>query len=218
MKKALAYLRTSLLTNSGVDKDSDDRQRDNINAYASKNAIDVVAEFYDAAVKGPEPVHARPGFAAMLDYIAAHGVNMILVEGASRFARDLIVQETGHAYLKQRGISLIAVDDLDAFTADMSTAKLVRQVLGAVAEFEKANLVAKMKRARDKASERAGRRVEGRKGYVRGNASLVALAKELSEGRTLLQVSAALLELGHVTKAGKPFSASQVKRLVEATL
>lgn len=217
MTKALAYLRTSSLTNVGVDKDSDDRQRDNINAYAAKHDIDVVGEYYDAAVKGSEPVHARPGFAAMLEHIASNGVRIILVESASRFARDLIVQETGHAYLKQLGISLIAVDDPDAFTADTPTAKLVRQVLGAVAEFEKANLVAKMKRARDKASEKAGgRRVEGRRGYTRGNSELVALAKELAAGRTLLATSAALAERGFLTASAKPFSASQVKRLIAA--
>ena len=39
-----------------------------------------------------------------------------LVETASRFARDLIVQETGYKFLKERGISLIAVDDPDALT------------------------------------------------------------------------------------------------------
>ena len=82
-------------------------------------------------------------------------------------------------YLKNLGIALVAADDPDAFTADTPTARLVRQVLGAVAEFEKANLVAKMKRARDKASERAGRRVEGQKGHTRGNPDLVRLAKEL---------------------------------------
>jgi DNA invertase Pin-like site-specific DNA recombinase len=215
MTKAIAYLRTSSITNVGPDKDSDARQRDAIAAYAARSGIEVVAEFYDAAVKGTEPVTARPGFAAMLERIAGNGVRMILVESASRFARDLIVQETGYSYLKKLGIVLVAVDDPDAFTADTPTARLVRQVLGAVAEFEKANLVAKMKRARDKASDRKGRRVEGQKGYRDTNPELVALAKSLWQGRTLQATADELTKLGYVTRNGLPFAPAQIKRLVE---
>jgi DNA invertase Pin-like site-specific DNA recombinase len=151
----------------------------------------------------------------MLERIAGNGVRMILVESASRFARDLIVQETGYSYLKKLGIVLVAVDDPDAFTADTPTARLVRQVLGAVAEFEKANLVAKMKRARDKASDRKGRRVEGQKGYRDTNPELVALAKSLWQGRTLQATADELTKLGYVTRNGLPFAPAQIKRLVE---
>ena len=37
-----------------------------------------------------------------------------IVESASRFARDLIVQETGYAYLRDFGITLTAVAIHDA--------------------------------------------------------------------------------------------------------
>jgi hypothetical protein len=60
-------------------------------------------------------VAARPGFAAMLERIAADGVRTIIVETANRFARDLMVQEVGHAMLKDRGITLIAADSPDSF-------------------------------------------------------------------------------------------------------
>jgi DNA invertase Pin-like site-specific DNA recombinase len=49
--------------------------------------------------KGPstqkpmDPVEVRPGFAAMLERIEGNGVRTIIVETASRFARDLMVQE-----------------------------------------------------------------------------------------------------------------------------
>jgi hypothetical protein len=78
-------------------------------------------------------------------------------------------------------------------------------------------LVKKLRIARDRASERAGRRIEGRKGHIKGNPELVALAKSIwREGRTLLTTSAVLAERGYFTATGKPFSASQVKRLVDA--
>jgi len=45
--------------------------------------------------------------------------------------------------LHGRGIELIAADDPGSFLDDTPTAKLVRQVLGAISEFEKAMVVAK---------------------------------------------------------------------------
>ncbi len=60
---------------------------------------------YDAAVAGLDLVTARPAFTAMLQAIAGNGVRMVIVESASRFARDLIVQETGYAYLRDFGIT-----------------------------------------------------------------------------------------------------------------
>jgi transposase-like protein len=50
-------------------------------------------------------------------------------------------------------------------------------VAGAFAEYEKARLVRKLRGARDRASERLGRRVEGRKGYREMNPGLVREAK-----------------------------------------
>src|SRR5712672_309623 len=48
-----------------------------------------------------------PGLTAMLERIAGNGVRCILVESPDRFARDLIVQMTGHDFLKSLGVSLI---------------------------------------------------------------------------------------------------------------
>ena len=77
--------------------------------------------------------------------IAGNGVSTIIVETASRFARDLIVQETGYRLLRDQGIMLIASDSPEAFLDDTPTAVLIRQVLGAVSQFEKAMLVSKLK-------------------------------------------------------------------------
>jgi DNA invertase Pin-like site-specific DNA recombinase len=214
-QKAVAYLRTSSLTNIGEDKDSDDRQRHYIKTYADNNHITIVDEFYDKAVKGSDPVDTRPGFAQMLDYINTHDVRIILVESASRFARDLMVQETGYAYLKKQNITLICVDDPDNFILDTPTAIMVRQILGAVAQFEKASLVAKMKRARDKASEKKGSRVEGRTGYKAAEYhELVTKVKELHQEYTLEGISRVLFKQGITTKTGKPLHFTQIKRML----
>ena len=143
--QAVAYLRTSSASNVGADKDSEKRQRAAIEAFAKEAGYEVADSYYDEAVSGADHITARPGFAAMMERIAANGVRTILVETANRFARDLIVQETGYAMLKERGVELIAADKPDAFLDDTPTAILIRQVLGAVSQFEKAMVVTKLR-------------------------------------------------------------------------
>jgi hypothetical protein len=63
--------------------------------------------------------------------------------------------------LKSLGISIIPASAPDFFTEDTPTAVLVRQVLGAISQFEKASAVAKLAGARKRKRERE-RRCEGR--------------------------------------------------------
>jgi DNA invertase Pin-like site-specific DNA recombinase len=108
-------------------------------------------------VSGADPVDARPGFGAMLNRIASNGVHVILVETANRFARDLIVQETGWRFLQDLGVTLVAADSPDSFLDTTPTAVLIRQVLGAVSQFEKAALVAKLRAARERKKRETGK-------------------------------------------------------------
>jgi DNA invertase Pin-like site-specific DNA recombinase len=112
-------------------------------------------------VKGADPIDSRPGFSEMIEAIAANGCRTIIVETANRFARDLVVQETGYQRLKAEGITLIAVDSPDCFTDTTPTAVLIRQILGAVAQFDKAMTVSKLRGAGDKKRAKYGR-CEGR--------------------------------------------------------
>jgi hypothetical protein len=64
-------------------------------------------------------------------------------------------------------ISIIPASARDFFTEDTPTAVLVRQVLGAIAQFEKASSVAKLAAARKRKREREGR-CEGRKPLRQG--------------------------------------------------
>jgi DNA invertase Pin-like site-specific DNA recombinase len=220
--QAVAYLRTSSAANLGADKDSEKRQRAAIEAYARAAGFAIVDSYYDEAVGGADHVTARPGFAAMMERIASNGVRTIIVETANRFARDLIVQETGYAMLKERGVELIAADKPDAFLDDTPTATLIRQVLGAVSQFEKAMVVSKLKGARDRKRRDTGRKVEGRQSYAEKNPAMVALAKKLhrypvnGRRRSLRQVAAELAAAGYLVREGKPYEAAAIKRMVEA--
>ena len=219
--EAVAYLRTSSAANVGADKDSEKRQRAAIEAYAKANGIEVVETFYDAAVSGADPVDTRPGFAAMLKLIEGNGVRTIIVETANRFARDLMVQEVGYAKLRARGVDLIAADSPSSFLDDTPTAKLVRQVLGAIAEFDKAMTVAKLRGARDR-KRASGQKVEGRKSHAEINPAMVAVAKKLhrypinGRRRSLRDIAAEMAKQGYAGPDGRPFAAMSIKRMVEA--
>jgi DNA invertase Pin-like site-specific DNA recombinase len=211
---AVAYLRTSSATNAGPDKDSDKRQRAAIAAFAKAHGYVIIAEFYDAAVSGADPIADRPGFKAMLDRIAGNGVRCILVESPDRFARDLTVQLTGHDYLKGLGVTLIPASAPDFFTEDTPTAVLVRQVLGAIAQFEKTSLVAKLKAARDRKKAVTGK-CGGRKTYAEARPDVVLLAKQMQDqGMSLRKISAELAARGYVTTGGKPYVASAVQTML----
>jgi DNA invertase Pin-like site-specific DNA recombinase len=213
---AVAYYRTSSAANVGQDKDSQRRQAEAVEGYA-KGRHAVVASFYDAAVSGADPVDTRPGFGELLAYCEAHGVSVVLVENASRFARDLAVQLTGHALLRARGIELIPADAPTYFTDPSPTAEMVRQILGAVSQFEKAALVAKLKGARDRKRAATGR-CEGRKAVPE---AVVVEARRLArkspktgKRRSLRSISAELAALGHVGPSGAAYHAGSVRHML----
>ena len=156
---------SSSATNIGADKDSLKRQKEAVANYAKSNKIEIVRKFYDAAVSGADPIDAREGFSDLLAYMSGNGARMILCENASRFARDLTVQLTGHSKLMDLGYELIPVDAPTHFTDDTPTAQMVRSILGAVSEFEKSSLLAKLKAASVRRRKETGR-CEGRKPLV----------------------------------------------------
>jgi DNA invertase Pin-like site-specific DNA recombinase len=148
--EVVGYMRTSSATNVGDGKDSEARQRKAIEGYAKVSGAVIVDWFYDAAVSGADPIEARPGFAELLARIAGNGVRTVIVETANRFARDLMVQEVGYAMLRSLGVTLVAADSPSSFLDDGPTSNLIRQILGAVSEFDKAMTVTKLKGARDR--------------------------------------------------------------------
>jgi DNA invertase Pin-like site-specific DNA recombinase len=218
-KTAVAYYRTSSATNVGEDKDSQKRQRDAVHAYAAAQGLAIVGEYYDAAVSGADPVMSRPGFAEMLTYMLGNGARIVLVENASRFARDLAVQLVGHDLLKSKGISLIPVDAPDHFEDETPTATMVRSILGAVSQFEKEALVLKLRKARDRVRAKKGR-CEGNPAWVKGanktipeaavQAARAARARKLS----LRGISAELASSGFLNRSGKPYAAQSIKHML----
>jgi DNA invertase Pin-like site-specific DNA recombinase len=77
----------------------------------------------------------------------ANGVRIILIERRDRLARDLMVQETIIADLRRNGFELISVAEPDLMATD-PTRILMRQLMGAVAQYDKSQIVLKLRGAR----------------------------------------------------------------------
>ena len=218
--KAAAYYRTSSRTNVGFDKDSLSRQQNAVSQYAKANGIQIVREYYDEAVSGADSIDVRDGFSSMLAEMKTTGATAILVESASRFARDLSVQILGHQKLQELGFDLIAVDSPSAFTDDTPTAELVRSLLGAVSSFERATVVARLKSGRERKKKLTGKG-QGRRSLTEVFPDLSVKAKRLRRkspktGKRLSydKVAEALFAAGYATSKGNRYSASTVKSLV----
>ena len=221
---AVAYMRCSGL--GQADGDTWDRQRASISKYASRQGL-VVADtdwFQDVGISGTNDMGDRPGLAALLDRVESNGVRVVLVENATRLARDLLVSDVILQQLRDAGCTVIdcdsgtnLVDDAD----DDPTRRLIRQVLGAVAEFDRRVTVLKLRAARERIRRR-GSRCEGRKPYGSrpGEAAVVARIKELHRkphGRDRMsyqEIADILNQEERPTRTGKQWTKQVVHQIV----
>ena len=89
-------------------------------------------------MSGTDPVTDRAGFGAMLAHWEENNVDVTIFEDASRLARDLMVQEIAYQSLvADGGYILISAASPGQFQQTGVTADLIRQILGAVAQFER---------------------------------------------------------------------------------
>src|SRR5262249_47971888 len=149
------------------------RQRAAIESFAKRGGFALVGEFSDPGVSGADPIEARPGFAALLDRIEGNGVRTVLVEDASRFARELVTQELGIIALIKRGVRVVTANGDDLTDSADPSRKMMRQIAGSFAEYEKARLVGKLRAARDRQRAEGGK-CEGRKSWAEINPAMVA--------------------------------------------
>ena len=126
----------------------------------------------------------------------------------------------GFAKLQALGIKLVAADSPSSFLDDTPTSKLIRQILGAVSEFDKAMVVAKLKGARERKRVITGKKVESRKSHAEQNPELVALVRQLRRRRpkggqrSLREISAELAMRGFMNERGNAFSAASISTML----
>jgi DNA invertase Pin-like site-specific DNA recombinase len=177
-----------------------------------------VAEFNDPAVSGADPIETRKGFTALLDRIEDNGVRTVIVEDASRFARELMVQELGILALINRGVRVLTANGDDLTDSTDPSRKMMRQIAGAFHEYEKARLVLKLRAARER-KRATGVKVEGRKSLAQIDPVAVDEAKRLHRKAkrrpSLCAIADELAKLGHLNRRGNVYSASAIASMLE---
>jgi DNA invertase Pin-like site-specific DNA recombinase len=215
--KAFGYLRVS--GKGQLDGDGFPRQRAAIKAYAASHGIRVVRWFEEQGISGSKDLENRPALQELMLALHSNGTRMVLIEKLDRLARDLMVQETIIGDLRKNGFEIISVAEPDLCSDDPSR-KLVRQVFGAIAEYERAMIVLKLRAARQRVRAREGR-CEGRKpfGSHPGEAQTIARIRELSsKGLNFSNIAGTLNSEKLPTRTGGQWFPATVSRVLTRNL
>lgn len=211
--KCFAYLRVS--GKGQIDGDGFPRQRAAIEQYAKAHGLKVARWFEEQGVSGTKDLENRPALQELMIALHSNGTRTVIIEKLDRLARDLMVQETIIGDLRKSGFELISVCEPDLCSDDPSR-KLIRQVFGAISEYERSMIVLKLRASRERARIRDGR-CEGRKpfGYTVNEQATIARMRELREqGRNDLQIAAQLTAEGLKPRKADSWSSAVVARIL----
>lgn len=219
---AVGYLRAS------TDRQdlSPEAQRAAVEGWALRTGRRVVAWCFETA-SGAAGLEARPGLAAALEALRMHRAGVLVAARRDRVARDVGVALAVERAVGQLGAELHTADGTPA--GDDPSSRLLRAVLDAAAEHERALLRVRTREAL-RALRARGRRagtvpwgfVAGPGGELaphEGERATVARALALrAEGRTLRAIVDALAAEGHRARSGRPLSLTQVARVLRGTV
>jgi len=213
-RTAFAYLRVS--GRGQVDGDGFPRQLDAIELYATAHGLRIRKVYREEGISGTKELENRPALLELLAAIGSSDVRVVMIEKLDRLARDLMVQETIIGDLRRRGIELISVAEPDLCSDDPSR-KLVRQIFGAIAEYDKAMIVLKLRGARQRIKARTGR-CEGMKAFGEGRTEKQAVKRILelrAGGLALDRIANTLNAEGLRPKYGKAWYGSSVRNVLQ---
>lgn len=149
----------------------------------------------------------------MMVALLSNGVRTVIIEKLDRLARDLMIQEAIIRDFKQKGFDIVSVAEPDLCSDDPSR-KLMRQMFGAIAEYEKTMIVAKLKAARQRIKAKTGR-CEGRKAFglsEREQATIRRMRELSSEGLNYTHIAHTLNTEGYETQTGSKWFPTTVSR------
>jgi DNA invertase Pin-like site-specific DNA recombinase len=217
-----AYLRVS--SAGQCDGDGFDRQEVAILKWVTANRPgQFISLFREEGVSGTLDTAFRPALSTIFDRIAALPDDeprpIVIVEKADRIARDLIVGELILRQFREAGVQVIEAEGGNDLTTgtDNPTATLIRQILAAVAEFEKSSLVNKLRAARERVKKETGR-CGGRQPYGHTEAEQATVHRMRllqAEGKSTRQIALRLNELGYLTRANAPWTHGAVAKILK---
>lgn len=184
---AVIYARVS----STNDRQSTDRQVSDLNAYASKNEINVVKTF-EEHISGAKRNEERPVLCECLDYCIENNIDTLLISELSRLGRNVDEVLANVKRCKDNNLNIyFQKENLSIFQADGTKNPFLNifiSILGTCAEMERENIKFRLNSGRAKYIADGGKlgRKEGyRKPKEQKEVEYKEVIKELKRGTSV---------------------------------
>jgi DNA invertase Pin-like site-specific DNA recombinase len=223
-----AYLRVS--TDAQAEGLGLEVQERSIRQWADRYDHKIGNAFTDAGISGSNGLDTRAGLANALASLKQGLAKGLVVYRLDRLARDLIVQEQLLAECWRNGWAVYSTSESEAqyLTDDPAdpSRKLIRQVLGAVAEYERSMISLRLRSGRARKAE-AGKFAYGAPPYgwqaVYGElvpvadeqATLARIRALRGAGKSLRQIANMLTAEGIMPRRGREWHPRVLARLAE---
>jgi DNA invertase Pin-like site-specific DNA recombinase len=223
-KVAVAYLRVS----TDEQHLGPEAQRAAVKRWAEASGARVAAWHTDAGVSGGAALDRRPALISALDGLREHGAGVLVVAKRDRLARDVVLAAQIESLAQRAGARVVSA--AGEGEGDDPSAMLMRRLVDAFAEYERALIRARTRAAlavKKERGERAGCVPFGRRVGPDGKRlepdereiAVVAAALELrASGLSQRAVARELAALGCVGRSGRPLGQTQVARILRGRL
>jgi len=223
--RALGYVRVS--TDEQVQGNGLEVQEQAIRRDCKDNELKLSEVTSDQCISGSNGLDARVGLASALARLEAGAADCLVVYRLDRLARDFVLQELLVNRLRERGKPICSVMEPDIETdTDDPTKVLIRQIIGAIGQYERALIRGRMQAGKLIKAARGGY-VGGQPGYGQ-RADETELVDEPEEteivrivlslragGASFRQICTALTNAGHQPRRAREWHPMVVRSIVE---
>jgi site-specific DNA recombinase len=140
------YMRVS--SEDQAERGTIDAQRDFLRGFTRLYDLSVFDEYADDGISGLIPLADRPDGRRLLEDASAHCFGQVLVMRVDRLGRSLTVLLSAHTALAGVGVTLRSATE--PFDTATPIGTFLFQLLGSMAELEKATILERMTRGRDR--------------------------------------------------------------------
>jgi DNA invertase Pin-like site-specific DNA recombinase len=228
--KIVGYVRVSTATQveDGLGLDV---QKAAIRALCKTNGHRLIRILSDEGISGAKELDDRPVLAEAIGLLRDGEAKGIVTPRLDRLARDLIVQETVLAEIRRIGGEVFSTSPAEATyltdDPDDPSRKMIRQVLGAVSEYERSMVVLRLRNGRRRKAQMGGYGsgapafgYEARDGMLVESESEQATVRRIAElrdaGASFRKICSTLESEGHRSKRGSTsWQPMAVKRVLD---
>jgi len=204
-------------------------QEQAIRAWARSNGHRVVGWHSDEGISGSNGLEHREGLADALEMLKAGTARGLVVYRLDRLARDLVLQEQLLADVRRNGADVFSTSTAEASyltdDPDDPSRKLIRQVLGAVNEYERAMIALRLRSGRRHKHDNGGYaygappygyRAQGRQliEHPEEQSALRRMRQLRTEGGSYRHIAATLQAEGHRPKRGSLWYPMTVRQIL----